>query len=66
MVYENIATLLYAVTVFFALLTLVFTIKNREFERGEIENTVNALLFGFFISFEYGNSFNRKSQRMEA
>ena len=49
MVYENIATMLNAVTLLFALITLIMTAKNREFERGEVENTVNALLFGFFI-----------------
>ena len=50
MAYENIATILNIVTVLFAVLTLVFTIKNREFEKGEVENTVNTLLFGFFIT----------------
>ena len=50
MAYENIATILNVATVLFAVLTLVFTVKNREFERGEVENTVNALLFGFFIT----------------
>ena len=50
MVYENIATILNAGALFFTLMTLIFTVKNREFERGEMENTVNALLFGFFIT----------------
>ncbi len=50
MAYENIATMLNGVGLLFTILTLIFTVKNREFERGEIENTVNALLFGFFIT----------------
>ena len=50
MAYENIATLLNGGALVFTILTLVFTVKNREFERGEMENTVNALLFGFFIT----------------
>ena len=49
MAYENITLILYAGALLFALGTLIFTVKNREFERGAIENTVNALLFGFFI-----------------
>ncbi len=49
MVYENIATILNGAALLFTILTLVLTVKNREFERGEVENTVNALLFGFFI-----------------
>ncbi len=50
MAYDNIAALLNATTLFFAVLTLIFTVKNREFERGEVENAVNALLFGFFMT----------------
>ncbi|MBI1972789.1 hypothetical protein HYS50_02180 [Candidatus Woesearchaeota archaeon] len=49
MVYENLATILYGGALVWALVTVVFTVKNRDFERGEVENTVNALLFGFFI-----------------
>ncbi len=49
MAYENIAAILNGSAVIFTILTLVFTVKNREFERGEVENTVNALLFGFFM-----------------
>lgn len=49
MAYENIATLLNGAALLFTILTLVFTVKNREFERGEMENAVNALLFGFFM-----------------
>ena len=50
MAYENIATILSAATLVFTIFTLIFTVKNREFERGEVENAVNALLFGFFMT----------------
>ena len=37
------------VSVIFLLATLIFLVKNREFERLEVENSLNALIFGIFF-----------------
>jgi len=33
----------------FLLLTIVFLVKNRDFERSEFENSINVLIFGLFF-----------------
>jgi len=37
------------ISVILLLATLVFLVKNREFERSEVENSMNALIFGIFF-----------------
>ena len=39
------------ISVILFLATLVFMVKNREFERLEVENSLNALIFGVFFIF---------------
>lgn len=39
------------ISIILLLATLVFLVKNREFERLEVENTMNVLIFGIFFIF---------------
>jgi len=39
------------ISVLLLLATLIFMVKNREFEKMEVENSMNALIFGVFFLF---------------
>ena len=51
MVFNEVLLFMDILTLLFALVTLVYVKKNREFERLELESGLNALLFGMFFLF---------------